>query len=137
MTVSAAAAPEPTQQSIVAYDQVELVRHYADALVNAADGEGQAEAVLDELGSIETEVFKEYPKFKQLLASDQVSPIEKDRMLVEVFGERVSEPGPAVPAGLEPARPARAGHGRRPGGPADLGSPPQADTGARPRGRAA
>ena len=137
MTVSAAASTEPTQKSIVAYDQVELVRHYADALVNAADGEGQAEASLAELGSIETEVFKEYPKFKQLLASDQISPVEKDRMLVEVFGERVCQPGLAVPPGLEPARPARAGHGRRPGSPADLGSPTPANTGACPRGRAA
>ena len=90
MTAPAAAVPEPGPQPAVAYDQVELVRHYADALVNAADAEGQAEAALAELAAIETEVFKEYPKFKQLLASDQISPIEKDRMLVEVFGERAS-----------------------------------------------
>jgi F-type H+-transporting ATPase subunit delta len=90
MTVSAATGPEPSQESVVAYDELELVRHYANALVKAADAEGQAEAALNELKTIETDVFKEYPKFKQLLASEQISPIEKDRMLLEVFGDRVS-----------------------------------------------
>jgi F-type H+-transporting ATPase subunit delta len=76
---------------LLPYDQVALVRQYAEALVNVAVDAGQAEAVLEELEAIQQEVLKSYPKFAQILASSQVALIEKDRILVEVFGQRVSD----------------------------------------------
>jgi F-type H+-transporting ATPase subunit delta len=91
MTVSATATtPDSTERSLLADNQVELVRHYAEALVNAATGEGQPEASLDDLSAIEDEVLKKFPRLRQLLASDRVSPARKDQLLVEVFGDRVS-----------------------------------------------
>jgi F-type H+-transporting ATPase subunit delta len=71
-------------------DAAVVVRHYAEALVSAAVAENQAEAALDDLEAIDREVLREYPKFEQVLGSSQVSAAEKDRILLEVFGDRVS-----------------------------------------------
>jgi F-type H+-transporting ATPase subunit delta len=91
MSVPATTAPtDAKDQTAVDYDQIGLVRQYAEALLNAATKEGVAEPVLDDLDAIHREVLKEYPKFEQLLASSQVPAAEKDRILVQVFGDRVS-----------------------------------------------
>ncbi len=91
MTVRATAAPiESIERSLLAGEDAEAVRPYAEALVGAAVTENQAEAALDDLEAIDREVLTAYPKLRQLLASAQVSAVEKDRILVELFGDRVS-----------------------------------------------
>ena len=67
-----------------------VVRHYAEALVNAAVSENQAEPALDDLEAIDQEVLAVHPNFGKVLGSSQVPAAEKDRMLLEVFGDRVS-----------------------------------------------
>jgi len=74
----------------VDYDQIGLVRQYADAFLNAATNEGAAEVALDDFDAIDREVLEEHPKFAQVLASAQVPAAEKDRILQQVFGDRVS-----------------------------------------------
>jgi F-type H+-transporting ATPase subunit delta len=91
MTSPATAAPiDPIDRTLLADDQLEVVRRYADALVSAAVKEGSAESTLDDLDAIENEIFKSYPRFARVLASSQVSTEQKDRILVDVFGDRVS-----------------------------------------------
>src|SRR5438552_17873606 len=87
---SSAAKKNSVDSSLVADDQAELVRRYAEAFVDAAVHEGQAETALDHLTAIDNELLEEYPRFKQLLASTQVPSAEKDRILVDVLGDRVS-----------------------------------------------
>jgi len=91
MTAPAAATPfQGVDRSLLVGDAAVVVRHYAEALVSAAVAENQAEAALDDLEAIDREVLREYPKFEQVLGSSQVSAAEKDRILLEVFGDRVS-----------------------------------------------
>lgn len=85
-----ALSPDATDRSLLADNLVGVVRHYAEAVVNAAAGEGQVETVLDELEAIDREVLQKHPQFYQILASTKVTAAEKDRMLVEVFGDRLS-----------------------------------------------
>jgi len=58
--------------------------------VDAAVAENQAEAALEDLEAIDREGLREHPKFSQVLGSSQVSGAEKDRILLDVFGDRVS-----------------------------------------------
>jgi F-type H+-transporting ATPase subunit delta len=84
------AASEAVDRSSSGGDDAEVVRHYAEALVNAAAVENQAEPAIEELEAIAGEVLSAYPRFRQLLDSSQVSAPEKDRILMDVFGDRVS-----------------------------------------------
>ncbi len=88
-----ASAPDaPTDQARdnqVVDENVEVVRRYAEALVSAASGENRAEEALEALEAITTEVLGQYPAFRQVLASAQVPVAEKDRILQQVFGDRV------------------------------------------------
>ncbi len=91
MTAPAAAAPiDRADRSLLSGDDAVVVRHYAEALVNAADAENQAEAALEDLEAIDREVLRAYPKLGQILGTSQVSGAEKDRILVAVFGDRVA-----------------------------------------------
>lgn len=91
MTATASrAASGAVDRSLLGGDDAEVVHHYAEALVRAADAENQAEPAIEELEAISAEVLAGFPRFQQLLASSQVPAAEKDRILVEVFGERVS-----------------------------------------------
>src|SRR3954467_3219340 len=91
MSASATASPgHDGNMSGVDYDVIGLVRQYAEAFLNAATSEGAPEAALDDLDAIQREVLKEHPKFAQLLASAQVPAADKDRILLEVFGDRIS-----------------------------------------------
>jgi F-type H+-transporting ATPase subunit delta len=67
----------------------ELTRTYAEALVNAAEKQGQVEAVLDDLDAIEAEVLGPNPKFATLLGSPLLPQHEKERVLVATFEGRV------------------------------------------------
>ncbi len=91
MTAPAAAAPiETADRSLLSGNDAVVVRHYAEALVDAAVAENLAEVALGDLEAIDREVLREYPKFRQILGTSQVSGAEKDRILVDVFGNRVS-----------------------------------------------
>jgi F-type H+-transporting ATPase subunit delta len=91
MTAPAAAVPlESADQSLLSGDDAVVVRHYAEALVDAAVAEDRAEVALEDLEAIDREVLRQYPKFRQILGTSQVSGIDKDRILVDVFGSRVS-----------------------------------------------
>lgn len=69
---------------------VELARTYAEALVAAAQGQGQVEPVLDELEGIVADLLAPNPKFADLLASPLLPQAEKDRILVATFEGRAS-----------------------------------------------
>ena len=91
MTAPAAAVPlESDDRSLLSGDDAVVVRHYALALVDAAVAEDRAEVALEDLEAIDREVLRQYPKFRQILGTSQVSGIDKDRILVDVFGSRVS-----------------------------------------------
>jgi F-type H+-transporting ATPase subunit delta len=75
----------------VADDQIEALRQYAEAFVNAAAGGGDAEGAIEDLEAVENEALKKHPKFQQLLSSAQVSSAEKDRILQQVFEGRVED----------------------------------------------
>ena len=63
---------------------------YARALLAAAGPAGQADAVLDELDAIVSEVFAQFPRLETVLGSLLVSPEEKMVLLDRVFAERIS-----------------------------------------------
>ncbi len=88
MTAQAAAAP--IDEELLAGDEAQAARRYAEALVGAAVAENQAEAALADLQAIEADVLKPYPEFRRLLGSSQVPAAEKDRIVGTVFGEHVS-----------------------------------------------
>jgi F-type H+-transporting ATPase subunit delta len=69
-------------------DTPEVTRSYAEALVNAAERQGQPEAVLDELDALVADVLGAHPRFAALLGSPTLSAHDKDRILVEAFEGR-------------------------------------------------
>jgi F-type H+-transporting ATPase subunit delta len=64
----------------------ELTRNYAEALLNASGDE--ANAVLDDLEAIESDVLRVQPRFAAILGSPSVSVLEKDRILTDTFEGR-------------------------------------------------
>lgn len=70
---------------------VGVARRYAEALVDAAVKEGQADAAVQELDELASEVLAQFPVFARILASHRVSAAEKDRILSEVFQGRASD----------------------------------------------
>ena len=71
-------------------DSGEVARRYAEALIRAAEAEGAVDEVLDDLAQLERDVLKPIPRFAEILASPRVSAAEKDRILVDLFGNRAS-----------------------------------------------
>jgi F-type H+-transporting ATPase subunit delta len=91
MTAPAGAAPiESTERALLAGENAVLVRHYAEAFVNSAVAENQAETALEELEAIDHDVLRPHPQFAHILGSSQVSGTQKDRILVDVFSDHVS-----------------------------------------------
>jgi F-type H+-transporting ATPase subunit delta len=64
----------------------ELTRNYAEALLNA--GGDQVNAVLEELESLQADVFQVHPRFASILSSPSVSIADKDRIVVDAFEGR-------------------------------------------------
>ena len=64
----------------------ELTRNYAEALLNA--GGDQAEAVVEELEELRSDVLDAQPRFSALLVSSTVPAAEKDRILTSTFEGR-------------------------------------------------
>ncbi len=59
---------------------------YAEALLGAADAEGQTVAVLGELDSMVADVFDAYPDLERVLASGVISHEERSGILDRVLG---------------------------------------------------
>jgi F-type H+-transporting ATPase subunit delta len=70
---------------------IAVARRYADALIDAAQKEGQVDAALDELAEIGSDVFARFPQFAEILASERIPAAEKERILTEVFGGKASD----------------------------------------------
>jgi len=68
----------------------EVARRYAEALVNAAQNEGEVDPLLDELAELERDVLMAFPRFAGMLASARVSTADKDQILTQVFDNRAS-----------------------------------------------
>jgi F-type H+-transporting ATPase subunit delta len=77
-------------EEVVTGEAVEIARRYALALVDAAAADNAVESTLDELGQIQRDVLRAFPRFADLFASARVSPAKKDRVLLDVFGKRAS-----------------------------------------------
>jgi len=83
------AANGPDVQGTVFDDEApEVTRSYAEALLGAAEKEGQVEAVLDELDELVRDVLRAHPQFAALLASPALAAGDKDRIVVETFEGR-------------------------------------------------
>src|SRR3954470_10856745 len=66
----------------------ELAHTYGEALVNAAEKEGQADAVLNELDELRDDVWRTQPRFVDLLTSGMLRQEHRDRVLVRTFEGR-------------------------------------------------
>lgn len=86
--MTAAEAAAPSAFATVLDDTPGVTRSYSEALVNAAEAQGQVDAVLAELDAIQAEVLQVHPEFAALLTSPLVSAADKDRLLVSTFEER-------------------------------------------------
>lgn len=86
--MTTATAASPSEIGTVLDDTPEVTRSYSEALINAAEKEGQVDVVLDELDEISTEMLPAHPDFAALLTSPLVSPADKDRILVDIFSTR-------------------------------------------------
>ena len=100
-------------------EQPEVARTYAEALLGAAENEGQVEAVLDELDGARRRRARRPPRFAELLASPAAAAAEeKDRILDrDARGPGAADRRPVPPRAQppRPARPARPDRPRRPG----------------------
>jgi F-type H+-transporting ATPase subunit delta len=70
---------------------IAVARRYAEALIDAAQKEGRVDAALEELAEFELDVLARFPRFAELLASERVAAVDKDRILTEAFGGRASD----------------------------------------------
>ena len=84
----AAAARHP---SVLDEAAGERARPYAEALLNAAETEGDVDAVLDDMDEIVRGVLHAFPRFAEMLSAPSLAATEKDRILVETFQGGASE----------------------------------------------
>lgn len=91
MTENAAAGAGAVEVEVRNDTAIAVARRYAVALVDAASQEGQVDAALEELSEVEADVFGRFPRFADMLGSERVPAAERDRILNEVFGGRVSD----------------------------------------------
>lgn len=68
-----------------------VARVYAEALWNAADKQGQADAVFEELDSLVRDVFAANPQFETLLSSAATGRKARAAILKTVFAGRASD----------------------------------------------
>lgn len=80
------AAPSPS--TVLDDPAPELSRSYADALVNAAEKQGNVDAVLDELDEILVDVFGRFPEYGELLSMPARDGQDNDQLLVKTFEGR-------------------------------------------------
>lgn len=63
-------------------------RSYAEALLNVAEKEGQADAAVEEIEEIRDDVLRGQPTFAALLTGPMLGPDQKDALLVKLFEGR-------------------------------------------------
>jgi F-type H+-transporting ATPase subunit delta len=68
-----------------------VARTYAEALLNAADKQGQADSVLEQLDSLVADVFGAQPQFEAFLATTAIGREQKAALLQKVFGGKASD----------------------------------------------
>jgi len=68
-----------------------IARVYAEALLNAAERHGQADAVLEEVESLVRDLFSADPQFEAFFASGAIGRKDKARVIESVFAGRASE----------------------------------------------
>jgi len=68
-----------------------VARVYAEALLNAAQKQGQADAVFEELDSLVQDIFPVQPEFEVLLSSAAAGRKARAEVLRVVFADRASE----------------------------------------------
>lgn len=68
-----------------------LAKVYAEALINAADSRGEADAVLEELDSLVRDLFPADPSIEGFLVSSAIGREEKAAILAKAFESRASE----------------------------------------------
>jgi F-type H+-transporting ATPase subunit delta len=68
-----------------------IARVYAEALLNAAEKRGEADAVAEQLSSLIGDVFQADPQFEAFLSSGAVGRPHKAAVLRSVFQKRASE----------------------------------------------
>ena len=64
---------------------------YAKALIGAAEKNGKTDEVVEELGSLVSDVLEKFPGFEATIGSPRLSADEKNEMIDRVFGSRASE----------------------------------------------
>lgn len=67
----------------------ELANTYGTALLNAAEAEGQGDPVLADVEDLVHDIWHEQPEFAALLSYGLSNPERRDRILSEVFQDRV------------------------------------------------
>jgi F-type H+-transporting ATPase subunit delta len=82
------AAAAATPKTVLDAAAPELVRTYAEALVGAAESQGQTEAAVTELEELVRDVVQTEPRFAEFLRAPNIAPHEKDRILAQVFEGR-------------------------------------------------
>ncbi len=70
---------------------IAVSRRYAQALLDAAEKQGQVDPAIEELEEVVAEVFGRFPRFAEMMATERVPTSERDRILVEVLGGRASD----------------------------------------------
>jgi F-type H+-transporting ATPase subunit delta len=68
-----------------------IAQVYAEALLNAAERQGQADAVLEELEAVVREVFRAEPRFEAFLGSGAIGRERKAPVIRSVFETRGSK----------------------------------------------
>jgi F-type H+-transporting ATPase subunit delta len=68
-----------------------VAKVYAEALINAAAGRNEIDAVYDQLDSLTEDLYRADPKFAEFLASGAVGRDQKAAVLRSVFQGRASE----------------------------------------------
>lgn len=80
-----------TGGAVASEEDMETAHNYAEALLKAAEGSGEADGVLEEIEEIDREVYRPHPKFVELLNTSQVSEWERERISDDLFKDRASD----------------------------------------------
>ncbi len=68
-----------------------IAKVYATALLDTADKQGQAETVLEELGSLVRDVFEKEPRLETLMSSAAIGRHARHDTLAKIFAARASD----------------------------------------------
>ncbi len=78
----------PTAATVFDDKADELARTYGEALLNAAEKEGQVDDLLDELDAVHAFVREKFPTFAVMMGSAVRTAADKDRLIAQAFEGR-------------------------------------------------